>query len=75
MFLSGRERVSLEQMGSCSRSLAKYIKKSYNQFHNILRLFDVSPNFSFTTSETMSDYDLYTGHVRAVSQVAERLKT
>ena len=25
----------------------------YNQFHNILRLFDVLPNFPFTTSETM----------------------
>ena len=45
-------------MGSCSRSLAKYIKKSYNQFHNILRLFDVSPNFSFTAGETMGDYYL-----------------
>ena len=28
----------------------------YNQFHNILRLFDVLPNFLFTTSETMRDY-------------------
>ena len=28
------------------------------QFHNIFRLFDVLPNFSFTTSETMSDYYL-----------------
>ena len=26
---------------------------SYNRFHNILRLFDVLPNFPFTTSETM----------------------
>ena len=26
---------------------------SYNHFHNILRLFDVLPNFPFTTSETM----------------------
>ena len=32
--------------------------KTYNQFHNILRLFDVSPNFPFTTSETMGDYYL-----------------
>ena len=24
-------------------------------FHNILRLFDVLPNFPFTTSETMGD--------------------
>ena len=30
----------------------------YNQFHNILRLFDVLPTFSFTKSETMCDYDL-----------------
>ena len=30
----------------------------YNQFHNILRLFDVLPNFTFTTSETVSDYYL-----------------
>ena len=30
----------------------------YNHFHNILRHFDVLPNFSFTTSETMRDYYL-----------------
>ena len=29
-----------------------------NQFHNILRLFDVLPNFPFTTSEMMGDYYL-----------------
>ena len=34
------------------------IGKSYNQFHNILKLFDVLPNFPFTTSETMDDYYL-----------------
>ena len=28
----------------------------YNFGHNVLRLFDVSPNFSFTTSETNRDY-------------------
>ena len=33
--------------------------KSYNHFR-ILRLFDVLPNFPFTTSETMRDYYLYT---------------
>ena len=32
--------------------------KNYNHFHNILRLFDVLPNFLFTTSETMHDYYL-----------------
>ena len=31
---------------------------SYNQFHNILRLFNVLPNFPFTTSETVADYYL-----------------
>ena len=30
-----------------------------NDFHNILRLFDVLPNFSFVTSETMRDQYLY----------------
>ena len=34
------------------------IWESYNQFHNILRLLDVLPNFPFTTSETMGDYYL-----------------
>ena len=32
---------------------------TYNHFH-ILTLFDVLPNFLFTTSETMRDYYLYT---------------
>ena len=30
----------------------------YNHFHNILRLFDVLPNFPFTKIETMRDYYL-----------------
>ena len=29
-----------------------------NQFHNILRLFDVLPNLPFTTNGTMDDYYL-----------------
>ena len=33
-----------------------------NHFHNILRLFDVLPNFLFTTSETMRNYYLPTGY-------------
>ena len=32
--------------------------KTYNQFYNILRLFDVLPSFPFTTSETVGDYYL-----------------
>ena len=31
---------------------------NYSHFHNILRLFDVLPNFPFTTSERISDYYL-----------------
>ena len=31
---------------------------TFNQFHNILRLSDVLPNFPFNTSETMCHYYL-----------------
>ena len=48
---------------------------SYNRFHTISRLFDVLPNFPFTTSETMGDYYLKTWYIRVASRVAERLKT
>ena len=48
---------------------------TYNQFHNILRLFNVLTNVPLTTSETMGDYYLQTWYIRVVSQVAERLKT
>ena len=47
----------------------------YNLFHNILRLFDVLPNFSFTTSETMLDHYFQIWYIRVDSRVAERLKT
>ena len=33
-----------------------YYHGIYNHGHNILRTFDVLPNFSLTTSETKSDY-------------------
>ena len=36
------------------------IKFADNHFHNILRLFDVLPNFPFTTGETIGDYYLQT---------------
>ena len=29
---------------------------TYNQFHNILRILDILPNFPFTTSETIITY-------------------
>ena len=57
-------------------SILKFlIRNTYNQFHNILRLLDVLPNFLFTTSETMGHYYLETQYVRVASRVAERLKT
>ena len=45
-----------------------------NQFHSILRLFDVLVNFPFTTSETMCGYYLQTWYLRVPSGVTERLK-
>ena len=53
--------------------LIKYLTS--NQFHNILRRFDVSPKIPFTTSERMGDYYLYTWYKRVVSRVAEELIT
>ena len=41
----------------------------YNLGHNILRIFDVLPIFSFTTSETNRDGIWY---IRVASRVAER---
>ena len=41
----------------------------------IWRLFDVLPNFRFTTSETMGDYQLKTQYIRIESQVAQPYKT
>ena len=35
-----------------------WLLKICNQFHNILRLFGVLPNFSFTTSEPICNYYL-----------------
>ena len=38
--------------------LDHFKNRGYNQFHIILRLFDVLPNFPFITSETMGNYYL-----------------
>ena len=38
--------------------LSEAALETCNQFHNILRFFDVSPIFSFTTSEMMCNYYL-----------------
>ena len=48
---------------------------SDNHFHNILRFFDVLPNFLSSTSEIMRDCYLQTWYMRFASQVAERPKT
>ena len=46
----------------------------YNRFHNILGLFDILPNFSFTTSETMCYYYLQTWYTQIALRFAERLR-
>ena len=42
---------------------------SHNQFHNILKRFDVLPSFLFTKRETMRDYYLQIWYIRVASQV------
>ena len=54
------------------RSLLSLNLEIYNRFHNILRLFDVLPNFPFTTSEMMDHYYLSTWYIRVASRVAEQ---
>ena len=39
-----------------SQLLPEFILLTYNDFHNILSLFDILPNFTFPTSERMLDY-------------------
>ena len=43
---------------SIDLDLEIYHMGTNNHFHNIVRIFDVLPNFPFTTSETMRDYYL-----------------
>ena len=40
------------------RTLATVFVYIYNHLHNILRVFDVLPIFTFTTRKTMCDYHL-----------------
>ena len=56
-------------------ALWKRFYLTYNHFHDILRLFDVLPNFLFTISETMRNYYLYTWYMRVASCFAQPLKT
>ena len=44
-----------------------------NWIDNIMRLFNVLPNFAFTISKTMADYYLYTLYIRVASRVAKWL--
>ena len=62
-------------LGNCRSDFFNELKFGDNQFHNILRLFDVLPNFSFTKSETICDYYLFTWYIRVASQVAERVRS
>ena len=48
--------------------------KSYKHFHNIVRFFDILPNFIFTTSEKMRDYYFQTWHLPDALTVVEQLK-
>ena len=48
-----------------------FVHLKYNQFQNILRVFDVLSNFPFTTSETMDDYYFKTWYIRVASRIAE----
>ena len=48
--------------------------KFHHHLYNILRHFDVLPNFPFPKGETMRDYYLSTRYKRYVSRLAERLK-
>ena len=41
-----------------SNCLLKLKLGAYNHFHNILRYFEVLPNFPFTTTETIRDHYL-----------------
>ena len=49
----------VEIIGSeMSFAKAFFDERTYNHFHNILKLFDALPNSPFATSETMRDYYL-----------------
>ena len=50
-----RKRITVKLVNNKKR-LFKMDIQTCNQFHNILILFDVLPNFTFTSSEMMGDY-------------------
>ena len=65
-FISAQGFFLFDYNGSAMLSLYLILEKELsfsrnnNQFHDILRLLDVLPNFLFTTSETMGHYYLET---------------
>ena len=63
MFSGGIEKDQKYEMGQV-----------YNHFHNILRLFDVLPNFPFTTSEMMSNYYLQHGIYKLPHKLPNNLR-
>ena len=60
---------------TCWTPILIYYAATCNQFHNIVRLFDVLPNFPFSTSETMGDYYLQAWYIQVASRVSEQGKT
>ena len=58
MTLFAKNHIVTVRLGSEYTSVIINLITTHNQFHNILRLFDVLPNFPFATSETMEDYYL-----------------
>ena len=45
-------------IGDVKKDIKRKRKFADNYFHDVMRLFDVLQNFSFTASETMRDYYL-----------------
>ena len=57
------------------KSKCEFERESCYHFHNILRLYDVLTNFTFTTNEITRDYYLQTWYVQVASRAVEALKT
>ena len=58
-FVLDRQQLFLGKFGPKNQNCHFKLKfGNYNHFHNILGLFDVLPNFPFTTRKTMRDYYL-----------------
>ena len=60
-------------MGWLVKTLKAKSNFADNNFYSILRLFDVLPNFPFTTSETMRDYYLSPRYIRVAYEIQNDL--